>query len=107
MLALEPGQVVSVSRLVDGVWGDPPPDTATTALQGHVSQLRRVLGEEAITTRAPGYLLALDPDCVDVTRAERALADADPEAIAKALKEWRGDPLADVADAPFAHEALP
>ena len=107
MLALEAGQVVPTWRLVDGVWGDPPPETAITALQGHVSQLRRVLGEEAIVTRAPGYLLAVDQGCVDVTRAELALAEGDAAAIAQALDEWRGDPLADVAEAPFAHEALP
>ena len=107
MLALGAGHVVPVSRLVEGVWGDPPPDTATTALQGHVSQLRRVLGEDAIVTRAPGYLLDVDPACVDVVRAERALAEGDPAAVARALEEWRGDPLADVADAPFAHGELP
>lgn len=107
MLALEAGQVVPAARLIDGVWGDPPPDTATTALQGHVSQLRRVLGEDAIVTRAPGYLLGVDPGSVDVLRAERALADGDAAAIARAVREWRGDALADVADAPFAHEARP
>ena len=98
---------MSVARLIEGVWGEPPPDTATTILQGHISQLRRVLGEDAIQTRVPGYLLAVDPACVDVTRVERALAQGDTAAIALALDEWRGDPLADVADAPFAHEALP
>jgi DNA-binding SARP family transcriptional activator len=107
MLALEAGRVVPTWRLVDGVWGDPAPETATTALQGHISQLRRVLGEEAIVTRAPGYLLAVEPGCVDVARAERALADGDAAAIAQALDEWRGEPLADIAEAPFAHEALP
>ena len=107
MLALQPGQVVPVARLIEGVWGDPPPDTATTALQGHVSQLRRALGEEAIVTRAPGYLLDVEPESVDVARAERALAAGEPAAISLALEEYRGDPLADVVDAPFAQEALP
>jgi hypothetical protein len=37
-----------------------------TALQGHVSQLRRVLGEDTIITRAPGYLLDVAPETVDV-----------------------------------------
>ena len=107
MLALEAGHVVPASRLVAGVWGDRPPDTAITALQGHVSQLRRALGADAIVTQAPGYLLAVDPGGIDVARAEVALAEGDAAAIAHALDEWRGDPLADVADAPFAHEALP
>ena len=67
MLALEVGHVVPAWRLVAGVWGDPPPETATTALQGHVSQLRRVLGADAIVTQAPGYLLAVPPGCVEIT----------------------------------------
>ena len=38
MLALEPGRVVSADRLIAGVWGEEPPNTAATALHGHVSQ---------------------------------------------------------------------
>lgn len=33
---------VSVDRLIDGVWGDAPPPTATTTLRGYVSRLRRL-----------------------------------------------------------------
>ena len=36
--------VVSAERLIDAIWGDEPPATASKALQVHVSQLRRVLG---------------------------------------------------------------
>ena len=55
MLVLEARRVVSVDRLVDGVWGDEPPDTAVTALHGHVSHLRRALGDRLVT-RAPGHV---------------------------------------------------
>src|SRR4051794_3609083 len=117
MLALDAGTVVSAGRLIEGVWEDPP-DTAATALQGHVSQLRRVLGDGAIVTRAPGYVLDVAPDAVDAVRCERALEQAreqlarsDPAAAAATLREalalWRGEPLADLADAPFALDALP
>jgi DNA-binding SARP family transcriptional activator/ABC-type branched-subunit amino acid transport system substrate-binding protein len=117
MLALDAGTVVSAGRLIEGVWEDPP-ETAVTALQGHVSQLRRVLGDGAIVTRAPGYLLDVAPEAVDAVRCERALEQArgqlaggDPAAAAATLREalalWRGEPLADLADAPFALDALP
>jgi DNA-binding SARP family transcriptional activator len=117
MLALDPGTVVSAGRLIEGVWEEPP-ETATTALQGHVSQLRRVLGEEAIVTRAPGYLLHAAPEAVDAVRCERGLeraraqlAGGDPAAAAATLHDalalWRGEPLADLVDAPFARDALP
>src|SRR5512133_2034934 len=105
MLALDAGTVVSAGRLIEGVWEEPP-ETAATALQGHVSQLRRVLGEGAIVTRAPGYLLDVAPEAVDAVRCERALerargqlADGDAAAAAATLRDalalWRGEPLAD------------
>ena len=117
MLALEPGRVVSVSRLVEGVWGEEPPETAVTALHGHVSHLRRALGD-VVVTRAPGYLLDVDPGATDITRCEelldrgrRSLAGGDAAGARRAFDEalalWRGPPLDDLAEAPFADAALP
>ena len=40
-LLLSPNQAISRDRLIDALWGDPPPVTATTAIQVHVSQLRK------------------------------------------------------------------
>src|SRR5215213_8837989 len=73
-LALDPGRVVSVDRLVDNLWPSRPPDTAAHAVQVYVSQLRGALGSGAITTRAPGYVFELDPERVDAHRFAR-LAD--------------------------------
>jgi DNA-binding SARP family transcriptional activator len=58
-LALDPGHVVSVSRLVDVVWGTDSPATATDLVQTFVSSLRRKLpgGGAVIETRPPGYVL--------------------------------------------------
>src|SRR5689334_18305677 len=39
MLLLEPGRIVSTDRLIDALWGEQPPRTATTSLQNFVSQL--------------------------------------------------------------------
>lgn len=119
MLVLHADRVVSTGRLVDGVWGESPPTTVSTALQGHISHLRRELGKDVIVTRAPGYMLvtggagAVDASrCEDaLERARRSLAAGDAAAattsLERALGEWRGAPLADVADAPFAAAELP
>src|SRR6478735_3198290 len=70
VLALEPGRVVSVDRLVEALWPGDPPATAAHAVQVYVSQLRKALGP-AISTRAPGYVLELDLKRVDVHRFAR------------------------------------
>lgn len=107
VLGLAPGQVVSAERLIDAVWGESPPATAATALQGHVSRLRRLLGPETITTRPPGYVLELDPTAVDATRFEQLLVGPDgedddscSERLTAALGQWQGLALADLLDEP-------
>ena len=66
MLLLNAGQIVSTDRLIDAVWGREPPRTALPALQGLVADLRKALGEEAIVTRAPGYVLELGSGRLDL-----------------------------------------
>src|SRR5262245_417764 len=57
--------VVSVDRIADALWGDEPPPSAITTIQGNVSRLRRLLEPEVtITARAPGYVLEVDADAV-------------------------------------------
>ena len=70
VLLIHRGEVLSTDRLIDELWADRPPPTAAKTVQGYVSQLRRVLGEEAIVTRGHGYLLAVVSDQVDVARFE-------------------------------------
>src|SRR4051812_36257301 len=43
LLALDVGRVVSLDRLILGLWRDDPPAQAMMALQSYVSRLRRVL----------------------------------------------------------------
>ena len=114
-LLLAAGRVVSVERLIDELWEEPPAG-ARNAIQRHVSRLRRVLegdgGAEPgqiLITRPPGYLLRVKPDQVDLYRFERltqqattALSAGDPDQAAGMLREalalWRGPALADVAE---------
>jgi len=100
MLALQTGSTVSADRLIDGLWGDDPPVSAVKLVQLYVSHLRKALGEEdVIATHGRGYELRLARHDVDVGRFERLLAQG---AAREALRLWRGSPLADVADEPFA-----
>ncbi|MET0769923.1 MAG: ABC transporter substrate-binding protein, partial [Solirubrobacteraceae bacterium] len=101
MLALEPNRVVPLERLVDGLWGERPPASATKMVQHYVSHLRRLLdGADAeIVTHGRGYELRVAPEAIDVARFERLIEHAEGEA---ALVLWRGKPLADVAAEPFA-----
>jgi predicted ATPase/DNA-binding SARP family transcriptional activator len=103
MLALNAGSSVSTARLIDGLWGEQPPATASKLVQVYVSHLRKALvasGEDAeIVTRRHGYELRVGAGAVDAERFERLVAQGAPR---EALKLWRGPPLDDVADEPFA-----
>ena len=110
-LALRRGAVVAVDALVDALWGDRPPETAHRVVRVYVSQLRALLGADAIVTSGQGYRLAAHES--DVRRVERLLADgrsalaggnpALGAAIARrALAQWRGPSLAEVRDEAFA-----
>jgi DNA-binding SARP family transcriptional activator len=112
-LLLDAGRVVPVEVLVDSLWGERAPPSAQKVLQVYVSQLRKVLGAAQIETRAPGYLLRLDRDEHDLGRFE-ALAQAAREAgdlgrrvelLDEALSLWRGPPLAEFREEPFASPA--
>lgn len=115
-LALVPGQVVTVDRLVDDVWAGDPPATAVNTLQSYVSLLRRALGDPLLLRReGPGYVLSIDRHLLDASRFEDEVAAAraslatDPEGalhhLAQALGEWHGPVLADVADEEWARPA--
>ena len=112
-LLLRRGEVVSTDALIDALWGKRPPSTASKAVQGYVSHLRRALGDGVLITQSPGYVLRVDVGSIDAERFEqlaaegrRALEDADPGgALANldaALALWRGPALADFTFADFA-----
>ncbi len=67
------GRVVSIAEIVSALWGEDPPRRAEQAVHVYVSRLRRSLGDASlIATRAPGYLVAADPEHVDAARFEAA-----------------------------------
>ena len=103
LLALNEGATVSTTRLVEGLWGEDPPPTAAKMVQVCVSRLRKALASSGngaeIVTRGRGYELRLADGDLDARRFEALVADGNPR---EALALWRGAPLADVADEPFA-----
>ena len=105
VLLLRANEVVSRDRLIDELWGGEPPDTAHTALQVHVSQLRKLLGRDTIVTQTPGYLIRVSDGELDLHRFERLVATShmeEPAQAARLLREglalWRGAPLAELGD---------
>ncbi|BAL88740.1 putative AfsR-family transcriptional regulator [Actinoplanes missouriensis 431] len=116
-LALDAGRPVHADTLVDDLWGEQPPSGAVAALQGLVSRLRRVLGGSgSVDFTAGGYRLRARPEDVDAHRFEELAATGRRElaagraaeaasALSAAEALWRGTPLADILDAPFARNA--
>ncbi|MFD1938742.1 alpha/beta fold hydrolase [Nonomuraea mangrovi] len=119
-LLLAEGHPVSISALIDDLWGDDLPVNPTSTLQTRISQLRRALEEaepgsrDLVVTQPPGYMLRVAADAVDVGRfrglAQRARTVAEPRTrrslLADALALWRGPAFADVSEAPFARAAI-
>jgi DNA-binding SARP family transcriptional activator len=114
-LAIDVGRVVSVERLIDRLWGDQPPRTPLGTLQSYVSRLRRAVepareagvAPHALVSEAPGYVLRLAPEAVDVHRFTAIVNEARSAAAAgyaaqalghfdAALALWRGPALAGV-----------
>jgi DNA-binding SARP family transcriptional activator/predicted ATPase len=122
ILLVRVNRVVSLDQLVDHLYGDRPPAQAVGSVQAYVSHLRRLLEPDrarrdaprVLVSRAPGYVLVVDPADIDASRfestlakAQAALAQGRPAAAAAdidaALAQWRGPALAEFAYEPFAH----
>jgi predicted ATPase/class 3 adenylate cyclase/DNA-binding SARP family transcriptional activator len=112
LLALHAGSVVSVSRIVDELWPEGTPKTASNIVQGVVSRLRRSLGPDAVTTTGSGYVLSRTCADTDLDEFEglaaagrSALPDRPNEAarqLRQALTLWYGEPLSDLQELRFA-----
>ena len=70
VLLLHRGEPVSSDRLIDEIWGEQPPASANKIVQGYVSNLRKVLGDDMLVTRGRGYMLRIEPGQTDVDRFE-------------------------------------
>ena len=106
ILLLHAGEVVTTERLVDAIWGEEPPPTATAIVYGYVRKVRSALEATSATlsTRSSGYVLDIPGGSLDVARFERLgglgrqalragdVADAS-RLLGSALALWRGEAL--------------
>ena len=103
LLLLNADRVLPVSQIVDAMWGDRVPRTASTQIKNMVSALRGALvdGHQPLVTldRHPaGYRLRISHGQLDVARFEALVAAAraadGPDAVAhklrRALGLWQG-----------------
>jgi DNA-binding SARP family transcriptional activator len=120
LLVLHANETLTTDRLIDELWGERPPAKAAKTVQMQISRLRKALragGGGLVVTREHGYVLELDPECLDAYRFERLVAEGGVElgagraeraaaALEGALALWRGGPLADLAYEPFAQNEI-
>src|SRR6266511_728396 len=125
LLLLHANEVVAVDEIVDALWPESPPPSATKSVHALVSRLRGLLEGEPVArngaevdngvllTRPHGYSLRVAPGELDLHRFDAllnegraALAAGQADVAARTLREalalWRGTPLAELAYASFA-----
>ncbi|MDN3028355.1 BTAD domain-containing putative transcriptional regulator [Streptomyces sp. S.PB5] len=119
-LVVDAGRWVSMSTLIDRVWGEDVPAQARPSLYAYISRIRRTLKDlvpsDGASTDTPpqlrrgpgGYMLDVPPADVDVLRFRQLVEHArvhnrtDAERVVMlraALGLWRGEPLAGLAGA--------
>jgi len=108
VLLLRAGELATVDKLAEAIWGDALPADPRKVVQTYVARVRKLLGgTELLQSHPEGYVLAVAPGDVDVGRFELLLAQArdaagtgdrhsEAAALRQALARWRGEPLADV-----------
>jgi predicted ATPase/DNA-binding SARP family transcriptional activator len=114
-LLVDAPRAVERDTLIERLWGDDPPSTATTALQVHVSRLRQILEPgnrggacSLLRTTDDGYGLVIDPAQIDAEHFESSVrraedfAISDPEQASSDVESaralWRGRPWGALAD---------
>ncbi len=121
LLLINARQVVPPSALIDELWPEQPPPSATNTLQTYISQLRRLIGASTgspapLLTRPGGYLLEVPPDAIDsfhfeesLSSGRQAIENGDHGRAAARLRDglglWRGTALADVPGPAATREA--
>ncbi|GAA4520966.1 hypothetical protein GCM10023191_098640 [Actinoallomurus oryzae] len=115
LLLLRVGRLVQIGSVIEELWGDDPPRSASTTVQTYVYQLRKTIdreglapgGQSLLSTQPFGYLLQIEPAQLDVcvfeqhvTEGRRLLDAGQPERASERLQQaldlWTGPPLADV-----------
>lgn len=112
LLLLHANETVLLDRIVEDLWEDGAPPTASKMVRNLVSHLRRLI-DGRLVTAGRGYRLDVPPASLDLERFEalaaqgrRELAAGRPDAAAATLTDalslWRGAPLGEFAYERFA-----
>ncbi|MFE5507938.1 BTAD domain-containing putative transcriptional regulator [Amycolatopsis japonica] len=104
-LLLGADRVVSVSRLVDVVWDEDPPATATRQIRNLTTALKRTLvaegaADDVLTAEGPGFVLR--PSSFDLRSFEEHVSRGE---FRQALACWSGPALSGVDSAALRGEA--
>ncbi|MFF9645909.1 BTAD domain-containing putative transcriptional regulator [Kitasatospora aureofaciens] len=123
LLLINAGRVVSVSAIVNAIWGSSPPQAVVGTLQSYVSRLRKAIDSQApvppkdrllaLSYQAPGYVLEVDRNCIDASRFQSAVESgreqfargdlaAARSTVDDALGLWHGTPYGELAAYDFA-----
>ncbi|MFD6566977.1 BTAD domain-containing putative transcriptional regulator [Micromonospora profundi] len=112
MLAVQPGQLVTVSELVDELWNDCPPRSAVANVLSYAANLRRAFEacpsvRGTIVRQRNGYRLDVPPELIDIFcfEAERSAGrealtaghlDEARVLLGRAVMRWQGPMLAGI-----------
>lgn len=107
VLAMRSPHPVSRDELIDAVWGDDPPSSASGSLHTYISALRRLVEPDLparacgslISTTDSGYACRVAP--ADLREFDRLRHSGQCAELRAALEIWRGTALSDVPG-PFA-----
>ncbi|MGN5376899.1 AfsR/SARP family transcriptional regulator [Streptomyces lasalocidi] len=98
---LQPCKVIRLAEIVHAIWGPDASWRLHNAAQAHISRIRRSLARcpgVDLRARSVGYVLEVDPDCIDLHRFRRLVACARTHGsvaqFREALDLWQGRPLA-------------
>jgi DNA-binding SARP family transcriptional activator/class 3 adenylate cyclase len=115
-LLLHGNSVIATSRILKALWPADMPATGRKMLQNAVSGLREMLSingkgptSALLLTHAPGYLLRVEPDRVDLSRFHSLVNSGRADLVAgsweqaartlrNALELWRGPVLTDLVE---------
>ncbi|MEU7895191.1 AfsR/SARP family transcriptional regulator [Nonomuraea sp. NPDC049152] len=96
-LLLNAGQVISIERLIDAMWGYDRPDTARSQIHASITAIRKVLrgagAVQLLETRAGGYIARPEPGQLDAQEFTDLVAAGE---LREALDLWSGEALEDV-----------
>lgn len=112
LLLPRPGRMVGAADLIDGIWGDGPPNAAMTTLRTFAWRWRKLLENDRATPHVlvsdgGGYRLIVPENAVDAAQAEGLATQAELASAAgrldeardlldRALALWEGEPLAGI-----------